>query len=467
MPSSPRVESPYSLTRRLAARFAVTTSALIALYAIWAGYFAYDAMRDDLEAFMVHETAELAKGVEQCGDDVEAIREKTRSISEVTDEPPCAFRVRDGEGRVLAQAGIPALLDLDIESIDPHTSWRRDLAAHRIGLRAVRVTDTDMQVEIIADLNPLLGDLLQYFVWALLAFLLSVLLAGFSGWFSAVSGLRSLRQVVRQARSIDPVAQRGSIHLEGAPQEIREVSDALNAMLERIEDGMANMRTFTAGLAHELRSPLQNLIGETEVALLSERTGEEYEQLLRSNLEDLDDLSDAVDNLVTYCRTSEPPARGAHCERFDLATEADLRMKRESRSAGRGGIELALTTSGETTLFADREACLRVLRNLVRNAIAWSPAGSTVRVQITGDGDRVAIIVDDEGPGVPPALGDRIFDPFVSGRTSADRRGGYGLGLAICRSVMSDHGGRVTYEARAGGGSRFIAAFPRQVMAAA
>jgi two-component system heavy metal sensor histidine kinase CusS len=237
-------------------------------------------------------------------------------------------------------------------------------------------------------------------------------------------------------------------------------------MLERIEAGLSSMKTFTAGLAHELRSPLQNLLGETEVALLSERSPREYAQLLRSNLDDLHALSDAVDNLITWCRSSDPKQSRGVLESFDFADEARLRLERERRTAERGHMELQISSAGDTRIVADREGSLRVLRNLVSNAIAASPQGATVDVRIEGDEQFVALAVEDRGPGIPAELAPRIFEPFVSGRPRKGERGGYGLGLAICRTIMQQHGGSLAFESRAGGGTRFTARFPRALRAA-
>jgi two-component system heavy metal sensor histidine kinase CusS len=460
MSSNTATKPPYSLTHRLAVRFALTTSAIIALYALWSGYFVFDNLRDDLHAFLDHETAELAHMIRAREGQDDAIQQAVFDIASVTEEPSCAFRVRDESGTVIAAAGDATLLAKNIDAVQPGTSWRRDLFTEGTASRATPLPERGLTLEVLVDLQPMMDDLLGYALWSLAAFATAIALAALNGWLTASRGLRGLRQMARQAQAIDPVTGSAAIHLEGAPSEIREVGAALNEMLKRIDTGLGDMRTFTAGLAHELRSPLQNLIGETEVALLSRRTPEEYVDVLSSNLEDFADLTDAVDNLVTFCRTTEPEGQIARHERFDLAEEARIRLKRESRSADRAGIELQVEASGDSMLYADREGCLRVLRNLVRNAITWSPRGTQVRVRILGEDAALRVIVEDEGPGIPDSLGARAFEPFVSGNDSGNR-GGYGLGLAICRSIMSQAGGRIDYAPRPEGGARFTAEFPR------
>ena len=474
--SSRRAEArPYSLTRRLATRFAVTTCALVLLYALLSAWFVVAQMRSDLLLMLEHETEELASDVEHSDGSHAGYVEALQRIAMTVEEPPTGFRLRDGDGQVLAESGDRHLLLFVTDPVRPETSWRTHLFSGKLAVAAAPVPGSDMLAEVYVDVQPTLARLGRYFLFAMLAFLLAVVLATFGGWFTASRGMRSLHEVVRQAGVIDPVMGGASIRIEDAPVEVAAVGGALNGMLERIDAGLVRMRTFTASLAHELRSPLQNLIGETEVNLLSPRSVTEYQALLSSNLEELHALSDAVDNLVAWCRSAEPEKRATQRELFDLAGEAELRLVRERQTARRERVNLLLTSEGDTRLWADREGALRMLRNLVRNAIAWSPPDGTVHVHIQGVGTpgpdggpssypdgEVRVVVDDEGPGIPDELRSRVFEPFVSGRPRERHRGGYGLGLAISRSVMEDHAGRLSFERRDGQGTRFVARFPRR-----
>jgi len=462
MSSKRATDASWSLTRRMAVRFALTTSALLALYGVLSSYFVYDMMRDDMKLLVEHEIEELSLGIQQSDRSPEAVRREVENIAMVSPDG-ASFRVRDGSRAVVAMAaaGKPDGPDAAPGPVDPDTAWDEYLFSDRVAVGAAVVEGTDLTVEFFMDASEALSELRRYGLSSLLAFLVAVVLAGLTGWIAVTRGLRSLRDVVSQAGAIDPVAGGASIRLEGAPREVREVGTALNEMLKRIDVGLERMRTFTAGLAHELRSPLQNLIGETEVTLLSPRPVEDYEKVLQSNLADLQDLSDAVDNLIAYCRTAEPESRDRKRETFDLATEARVRLEREALTAARKGIQLEITTDGDTRLDADREAVMRVLRNLVNNAINCSPGGTAIQVGIIGADGRVRLEVADRGTGVPATLGERIFEPFVRGESRVGVRSGYGLGLAICRSVMNEHGGTLSFEARPDGGTRFTAEFPR------
>jgi len=450
----------WSLTKRMAVIFALANGLVLIAYTLVLANEVIGILRSDVRSFMDHELTELALEISETDGSVESIQACVDDVAQPTGEPDCGLRVRDPDGTVIVTGGKQHLLALVPEPVPDRVSWRRRLLPEGIAIQAR--TLGERRIEIVVDAHDTVELIFQFWETALVVFLVAAVVTGLAGWFAAHRGLRSLREVVTQAGGIRSAVDVSPIVLDGAPREVREVGNALNAMLARLQATLDQMRTFTAGLAHELRSPLQNLIGETEVTLMSMRSPEEYRSVLRSNLEDLYDLTDAVDNLVTFCRTAEPAHADIETEHFDLAREAALRLEREQRVAERKGVRLEFASSGDTTLEADRESCLRVLRNLVANAIIWTPAGATVRVRIDGEDDAVVIVVEDEGPGVSPELGDRIFEPFVTGQNRVGKRGGYGLGLAICRSVAGDHGGTLRHEPLPGGGARFVATFPRR-----
>jgi len=335
---------------------------------------------------------------------------------------PFAFaELLAGSGQVIAQSGDGRLLALVPDAIPLGDSWRSRLLSDSVAIESKR--HGRYQLEIVADATEEVDRIIEFSETAVGFFLAAALLTGLTGWFTTHRGRRSLREVAAQAGGFGSAADVGPIVLDGAPDEVRVVGHALDDMLMRLQEKLNDMRAFAAGLAHELRSPLQNLIGETEVTLMSLRSPEEYRTVLRSNLEDLDELTDAVDNLVTFCRTSEPTRSDLQVETFDLAREAELRLERERRIAERKGIRVELVSEGDARLEADRESVLRVLRNLVANAIVWSSADSHVHVNIQGRENDVRLVVEDEGPGVTADLGDRIYEPFVTGRTKQGKRG--------------------------------------------
>jgi two-component system heavy metal sensor histidine kinase CusS len=265
-----------------------------------------------------------------------------------------------------------------------------------------------------------------------------------------------LSVVAERARTADPAAlDRGLEDGLELPDEVRAVATALRETLGRIRAESERAQLMTAGLAHELRSPLQNLLGEAEVALMRPRDPAEYQRVLESQVEELRDLGRSIDNLVLLCAQEEPAEQA---ETFDLGDEAALRLDRDSL---RAGVRVELECDGDLEVRGDREALVLALRNLVGNAVTWSPPDGLVQVAITGTEREVRVTVDDQGPGIAPELGERVFEPFQRGPRAADRRVGFGLGLALARTAVVMHGGRIAAERSPAGGARVSFVLPR------
>jgi two-component system heavy metal sensor histidine kinase CusS len=273
---------------------------------------------------------------------------------------------------------------------------------------------------------------------------------------------QTLRAVSASVRKVQAPAETVNVDVSRAPDEIRDVVDAMHELLRNIQVATERHRVLYASMAHELRAPIQNLVGATEVALLSRREADSYRRVLESNLDELRELGDAIDNLMTICA---PQSLGAHTpvsEDFDLVEEARLRLERERARAQRQGVRFELHTSGNTRMRGDRERILRALRNLAANAIEWSSKGGAVRVEIEGLERDIVILVDDDGPGVPVEQREKIFDPFYRGPSAHGRRVGYGLGLAMVKDAADHHAGSVAVESSPSGGARFRLTLPRR-----
>lgn len=246
---------------------------------------------------------------------------------------------------------------------------------------------------------------------------------------------------------------------DGLPLEMRAVVEAQREALARIRAESDRARLLASGVAHELRTPLQNLLLQAEVALLRERPAGEYQSALSKQILDLQELIRAVDNLVTLC--APPEARRAlFGQSFDFATEARLRLGGEQARAAQKGIALELDLPASLPFRGDREGLMLVLRNLVANAIDWSPARGRIEVHLGERAQTLSLAVDDQGRGVPEAERQRVFLPFERGSARADGRLGYGLGLALVRTVVEQHRGTVHIADSPLGGASFRVELP-------
>jgi two-component system OmpR family sensor kinase len=246
-----------------------------------------------------------------------------------------------------------------------------------------------------------------------------------------------------------------------APDEIRGVASAFQESVARMREQHRRNLLLTAGLAHELRSPIQNLVAEVEVARLRPRTGDGYTQFVSSMLDELRALALVVDNLVTLTSLRDETFRG-RAEEFDLAEELGIRLTHEEREAARRGVTVDVQHDGPCRVQGDREALVLMVRNLVGNASRWTRPDSVVDVILAQQNGEVFVTVTDDGPGVPVAERERIFEPFHRGPSPDGMRDGYGLGLALARAAARCQGGDIRVGAAEGGGARFEARFPKR-----
>jgi len=246
---------------------------------------------------------------------------------------------------------------------------------------------------------------------------------------------------------------------EDLPSELQAVSLALRDALQRIQRESEGARLMASGLAHELRSPLQNLLMQAEVALMKERSAPEYRAHIAGQFDELQELIRAVDNLVTLC-ASPRMRRSSRTEAFDLALESRLRLEPMRERARHAGVALRLDVPHSLPFTGDREGVTLALRNLLANAIDWSPAGGRVELRMAVEGEQVEVRVEDQGPGVALDERERVFEPFY--RSPAPRQGrvGYGLGLALVATVCESHAGSVTIGTSPLGGALFCLRLP-------
>ena len=254
--------------------------------------------------------------------------------------------------------------------------------------------------------------------------------------------------------------------IDGSGDPLDRLSAALNGVLARIEGGVAAQRQFAADASHELRTPLAVISTNLEVARRKAREPAHWEHVADEALAEVHRMNQLVDKLLVLSRAGAAGLQHEPCELRGLANAA---IDRASAVAKAHEVTLEVTAGDEVTAELDRNAMAIVLDNLLRNAIDHSPRGAVVSVTIEQrKGPR--IIVEDRGPGVPPEMRLRVFEPFARGvhRVTDRAQGtGFGLGLAICQRIVLGHAGTIAIEDRAGGGARFVITLPKAAPIAA
>lgn len=268
------------------------------------------------------------------------------------------------------------------------------------------------------------------------------------GWVSA-RGLRPVRQLAQQAASIGVRTLDARLDEQQPVQELAQLSQALNQMLARLEQGFAQLSRFSEDLAHEMRTPLSNLMGQTQQALRHSRSVSDYQDVLVSNQEEYERLSRMIDSMLFLARCEQPQASIAR-QTVDLAALlAQLFDYFEDVAEER---QLRLSQQGSGTLQADPQLLRRALANLLANALRHATPGSCIQVSSLQDSQHCTISVHNQGQAIAaehlPYLFERFYRCDPSRQQSGDSGG---LGLAIVRSIMHLHGGQVSVHSDAQG----------------
>jgi heavy metal sensor kinase len=299
-------------------------------------------------------------------------------------------------------------------------------------------------------------------VRALLLFAGPVALAATAlvGWWLARKALLPVARMTAEADAIEIDRLHERIAVPNAADELGHLATTLNAMLDRLEAGVADKRRLVADASHELRTPLAVMRTELDVSLRGGGLPDEARDVLESVRDEVDSMSRTVENLLTLAQADEGRLALLRT-RVDLL-DAGQAAKRPLRPLA-ADKEIGLEVTGERCeAHADPQRLHQALTNLIENAIKFTPRGGEVRVSVWGSEREVGVTVADDGPGIPEDARAHVFDRFYRvDRARGRDAGGSGLGLAICREIARAHGGRVWVEDRVGGGSAFTLALPR------
>lgn len=280
----------------------------------------------------------------------------------------------------------------------------------------------------------------QRTLWGFVA--VAAALTGLLGWVAARRGLAPLRAMREQAQVVTAQQLSRRLAVTAVPAELAELAHSLNDMLARLEEAFARLSSFSSDIAHELRTPVSNLMTQTQVALTRARSADEYREVLASNAEEYERLARMIGDMLFLAQADHGlvvPNR----EPVDLALQVRELFDFFDALAEEKGLRLTLTGGGQVS--GDKLMLRRALANLISNAIRHTPAGGTIRIGIESDGEGTQLTVENSGEPIPQEQASRIFDRFYRGDPSRHDGGeGAGLGLAITRSIIRAHGGEIS-----------------------
>ncbi|PPA03013.1 two-component sensor histidine kinase [Pseudomonas sp. MWU12-2312b] len=298
---------------------------------------------------------------------------------------------------------------------------------------------------------------MQHLIWLTVG--LSALATALLGAWAARSGLQPLRRMSAIASGVSAHSLNARLPEERMPPELAEMAHSFNAMLGRLDDSFQRLSAFSADIAHELRTPLSNLLTHTQVTLTRPRPIEDYREALHSNLEELQWMAQLVNDML-YLAKADHGLLMPKREPLELAQEADMLLEFFAPLAEDARVTLSRVGGGH--LEGDRSMLRRALSNLLDNALRFTPAGGEVRVQIVDQPKGLKLTVENSGAQISEDLLPRLFDRFY--RADPARHQGSsehaGLGLAITESIVRAHGGKIHCESE-NGWTRFVIELPK------
>jgi two-component system, OmpR family, heavy metal sensor histidine kinase CusS len=284
----------------------------------------------------------------------------------------------------------------------------------------------------------------------------SVLASAFIAIIVTKRGLRPLTQLTQLVARMGPTHLKERVAPAGWPRELQPLAIAFDDMLKRLDDSFTRLSQFSADLAHELRTPISNMMGEAQVALTRDRTAGEYREIVESIIVECERLSRIVDNLLFVARVDaarEPIA----CKRFEARAAVEKIAAFYQTAAD--DRHVTITCSGKGQIYADPDLFERAVGNLLDNALRFAPDRGSIQVAVSKHINDFEVAISDNGCGIAADHLPRVFDRFYRAESSRTSDGA-GLGLALVKSIVELHGGSAAIQSQVGQGTTVKLIFP-------
>lgn len=458
----------YSLLRRLTPAFAAVAALVFAL----TGAYLYRSLsaeltrRDDIEiSAKLNQFLQLARA---SGSTAALLADPAVFHDVLLSHPGVYLGIYDAQNRPLVEHSDEAGNTLASVIAAPHPTGNAGspftCAPPGIGTsRCVYARETlpsgeAIQVALARTATDRQSLLESYRVDIWLAAAVGALLVGALGYAVASRGLRPVESLGRQTSRIEAHNLNARLDARGGPVELRELATSVNRMLDRLERAFVRLSQFSSDLAHDMRTPLANVISSSQITLSRARTTDEYEALIESNIEECERLQRMIENMLFLARTDN--AR-QHLKTAELDAGSELRRLASYFQALADEAGVRIDVHGEAPVVADATLFRRAVSNLASNALEHAQAASTIELAVSTQGGYAVVEVTNRGVAIPPEQVERIFERFYridSSRHGAARNAG--LGLAIVKSIMELHRGKVEVASRYGR-TTFALYFPR------
>ena len=344
----------------------------------------------------------------------------------------------------LAQPGTPKFETISI-STDGSTALLSETT--------ISVMGQSYFVAIAASLSNVRSIQRRLLATLLISIPLAILLSLVGGAILANQAIEPLNRMTETAHRISAEHLGERIELAQADNELKRLADSFNQMLERLDQSFKQIRQFTADASHELRTPVAILMGETELAVNNLLDYEECKAALSSRREELQRMAHIVDDLLALSQFDygQKTLQLKRLDFSDLVIEVCEQQRNQAKSKG---VDVELAKTVPVVMEGDSARLRQMVRNVLDNAIKYTPSGGKVYVELDRSGEEVLLRVSDTGIGIPANALPNIFDRFYRVDQARTREeGGSGLGLSIVKQIIEAHGGRVSVQSEVGAGT--------------
>jgi len=462
----------WSITKRLTFLNTLSAFGILVIASVFLYWVLTNNLKKEDNQFLINKIYVLRVILRERPDNPEALEEEvkwegaalqfTKYYARVMDETSHILIETPGMGNIISASLFPAP-DGILEDPKKGIEWKsRDGRTYLLMAAWAKVGHLNGKKQLLhvaLDVSPENTLIAEYRRKLAFVLFLGILCSAGAGIFVARRGMQPLKEITRTVQRITSTCLHERIGTMQWPKELVSLASAFDNMLQRLEDSFIRLSQFSADLAHELRTPINNLMGEAEVALSKARTPEEYREVLESSLEEYSRLSRMIESLLFLARAESAEAK-IEKVLFDTRKEIEAVLEFHNVAADEQGVKI--TCEGQELLYADPILFRRAVSNLLSNALQYTPCGGKITISLRqSDEQSVEVMVNDTGSGIEPEHLLRIFDRFYrADRSRSQYPQGTGLGLAIVKSIMDMHGGTAAIQSEPNKGTTVTLRFP-------
>ena len=295
-----------------------------------------------------------------------------------------------------------------------------------------------------------------------------LLLTALIGRFIARRALKPVAKITQTAKDIGSGANLSQrIPVPEVKDEIGELALTFNSMMDRLESSFSQMRQFSSDASHELRTPLTVLKGQSELTLGKERKPKEYQEVISSNLEEIQYMSKVLEDLFMLSKSDEKQI-ALDCEVVDLKSLIEEICRHAEIIASEKNIKIVIAYLEKIQVYGDPVRLRQMIWNVMINGIKYTQPDGEVKVSLQDKKDMALITIQDNGIGISSSDLPLIFNRFYRVDKARSREeGGTGLGLSICKFIVDAHKGSIDIESTLGEGTKFKIKLPKQNLSTA